>query len=199
MYEVQPFNDGSTMVRRSARSREIAGLLVMLALLTASALTVSSNAGAETPEQWVQLGERIHGGFGSYIALGIRVGLDASERLHAKPRDLEVILMEGPKSPCPCLADGLMLATAATPGRGTLSVSPERAPWEQLAIVIVRNRASGETLRYTIPDTMRATLDEMNKGRTPVERYNTMMAAPEEQLFVREALDQQLPDWVFRH
>ncbi|QYO62444.1 hypothetical protein [Leptolyngbya sp. 7M] len=34
----------------------------------------------ETPDQWVELGRRVHGGFGSYIALGIRIGLDAMQR-----------------------------------------------------------------------------------------------------------------------
>jgi len=47
-----------------------------LALAIVLALTAPA-AHAQTPEQWVQWGERVHGGFGSLIALGIRVGLDA--------------------------------------------------------------------------------------------------------------------------
>ena len=45
---------------------------------------------ANTPEEWVELGRQVHGGFGSYIALGIRIGLDARERLNAQPRELDV-------------------------------------------------------------------------------------------------------------
>jgi len=30
---------------------------------------------AETPEEWVQLGARVHGGFGSFLPVGIRIGL----------------------------------------------------------------------------------------------------------------------------
>jgi hypothetical protein len=38
---------------------------------------------AETPDEWVALGARVHGGFGGFIPLGIRIGLDALDRLHA--------------------------------------------------------------------------------------------------------------------
>lgn len=46
---------------------------------------------AETPEEWIRLGGRVHGGFGSYIALGIRIGLDAMKRLDTQQRVLKVI------------------------------------------------------------------------------------------------------------
>lgn len=45
---------------------------------------------ANTPEQWIELGCQVHGHFGSSIALGIRIGLDARERLNAEPRALAV-------------------------------------------------------------------------------------------------------------
>ena len=32
---------------------------------------------AETPQEWITLGARVHGGFGSFIPVGIRIGLDA--------------------------------------------------------------------------------------------------------------------------
>jgi len=41
--------------------------LVALALLSASGF-----ARAETPEEWITLGTRVHGGFGSFIPLGIK-------------------------------------------------------------------------------------------------------------------------------
>ena len=50
----------------------------------------SSVAHAETPEEWIVLGARVHGGFGSFIPLGIKIGLDAVERLKAQPRELAV-------------------------------------------------------------------------------------------------------------
>jgi len=166
-----------------------AGLIFLGAVLPAM---------AETPEQWVSLGERIHGAFGSYIALGIRIGQDASERLQAKPRDLEVVLIQGPNSPCPCLADGLMLSTYATPGRGTLRIADEKATADQLAIVVVRSKESGETLRYIVPDALRTKLDEWNRKLQPIARYHAMFEQPEAGLFTRGVLEVQ-PEWSNAH
>jgi hypothetical protein len=35
---------------------------------------------AETPEEWVKLGAGVHGGFGAFIPVGIRIGEDAMKR-----------------------------------------------------------------------------------------------------------------------
>jgi hypothetical protein len=59
--------------------------------LLALALTLPVAASAETPEEWITLGTRVHGGFGSFIPLGIKIGLDAVHRLNAKPRTLTVL------------------------------------------------------------------------------------------------------------
>jgi hypothetical protein len=63
--------------------------LLIVALLALQPVS----AGAETPEEWVALGARVHGGFGAFIPLGIRIGLDAVKRLDAKPRELTVLLL----------------------------------------------------------------------------------------------------------
>lgn len=85
-----------------------------------------SPAFSETREQWIELGARIHGAFGAFIPVGIRIGLDAREKLKADPRGLSVTFYNGEKPPCPCVADGVMIATQASPGQGTLQISPER-------------------------------------------------------------------------
>jgi dienelactone hydrolase len=54
-----------------------------------------TTAWAETPEEWVKLLSRVHGGFGSFLPVGIRIGEDALKRLDAKPRELSVILLHG--------------------------------------------------------------------------------------------------------
>jgi hypothetical protein len=91
-------------------------------------------AQAETPAQRIDLGARVHGGFGAFIPIGIRIGLDAKERIKAEPRGLVVTYYTGEKAPCPCIADGAMLATSASPGQGTLLISPEKAPPGMLAV-----------------------------------------------------------------
>jgi hypothetical protein len=64
----------------------------MKRLLVALALVVSfSTAHAETPYEWVALGAQVHSGFGAFIPLGIKIGLDAVQRLNAKPRELVVV------------------------------------------------------------------------------------------------------------
>ena len=63
---------------------------------------------------------RIHGGFGAFIPIGIRIGLDARERLKAKLRELIVVYYHSDKAPCACIVDGIMMATTASPGQRTL-------------------------------------------------------------------------------
>lgn len=83
--------------------------------LLALALVEPSVARAETKDEWIALGARIHGAFGPFIPVGIRIGLDAKEKLHADPRGLAVTYYNGTKPPCPCVADGVMIATQGQP------------------------------------------------------------------------------------
>jgi len=120
--------------------------------LLALALLVPISAQAETKEEWITLGARIHGAFGPFIPIGIRVGLDAMEKLHPGPRELTVTYYNGTKPPCPCVADGVMIATHTSPGQGTLQISPEKAPDGMMAIIVITNKKTGEALRYSITD-----------------------------------------------
>jgi len=71
---------------------------------------------------------RVHGGFGSFLPVGIRIGEDAMKRLDAKPRELDVTFYQGEGTPCPCAADGVSLAVYASAGQGTLHIAAERSP-----------------------------------------------------------------------
>jgi hypothetical protein len=46
-------------------------------------LCLPLTARAETPEEWITLGARVHGAFGAFIPVGIKIGLDAVGRLNA--------------------------------------------------------------------------------------------------------------------
>jgi hypothetical protein len=61
---------------------------------------VSIPAQAETKDEWIAIGAQIHGAFGPFIPVGIRIGLDAKEKLKADPRGLTVTYYNGSKSPC---------------------------------------------------------------------------------------------------
>lgn len=163
-------------------------LRLLLAALGAALLCQSPAVAQSTPEEWVRLGERVHGGFGTFIALGIRIGQDAVRQLGAQPRELDVTYYDGVATPCPCVADGIMIATYASPGQGTLRVAAEKAPPELMGAAVIRSRRTGEAVRYTIPDALRPKLAEWNKAHDPLGRYRVVMAEPEANVFAREAL-----------
>jgi formylmethanofuran dehydrogenase subunit E len=144
-------------------------------VLLALALCAPPQATSETREEWVKIGERIHGGFGTFVPLGIRIGLDALERLGAKPREVSVLYLGGAKSPCPCIADGVMLATMASPGQGTLTMSTDTAPRDALAVVLIRHRKTGQALRYTIGEAWLPVLLGWNTAYDPPGRYDVIM------------------------
>lgn len=155
-----------------------AALLLLLTL---------AQARSETREQWIKWGARVHGAFGAFIPVGIRIGLDARERLKADARGLTVTYYSGEKPPCPCVADGIMIATQASPGQGTLQMAPEKAPAGMMAAIVIRNRKSGEAVRYSISDGWLPTILGWNK-LDPAGRFDAAMTA--EHLFQSEPAPQ---------
>ena len=146
------------------------GLFLSLLVLVYSTATVR----AETPEGWVSILSRVHGGFGSFLPVGIRIGEDAMKRLNAKPRELSVLFYQGEGTPCPCAADGVMLAVCASPGQGTLHIASEKAPPGTFAVVVVKPRKGGDGLKYIVP------MSQINSTiQDPVERYKAVMALPD--------------------
>jgi formylmethanofuran dehydrogenase subunit E len=163
---------------------------MMRALAAAAILIVLSIAtpvSAETPEEWVKLLTRVHGGFGSFLPVGIRIGEDAMRRLDAKPRELSVLFYQGEGTPCPCAADGVMLAVYASPGQGTLQIAAEKSPPGTFAMVVIRPRKGGAGLKYIVPMAVMPKLGEINNTiRDPLNRYTAVMAIPD--LFSVEAV-----------
>jgi formylmethanofuran dehydrogenase subunit E len=144
--------------------------------LLSIAILLPCHVFAETREEWIALGTRIHGAFGPFIGVGIRIGLDAREKLHAEPRGLAVTYYNGSKPPCPCIADGIMMATQASPGQSTLQIAAEKAPDGMMAVVVIRNRKTGEGLRYSISDEWLPRILAWLKDDPPA-RYDAAMAA----------------------
>jgi formylmethanofuran dehydrogenase subunit E len=159
---------------------------VIRVFIAAALLLAGIPAKAETPDEWVTLGARVHGGFGAFIPLGIRIGLDAVERLKAEPRTLAVAYYDSDASPCACFADGIAIATYASVGQRSLTISSERAPSGAAAVIVIRPRKGGPGFKYTIPMSALATLVPMNKTLNPRQRYDAVMAA--EGLFQVEAV-----------
>jgi formylmethanofuran dehydrogenase subunit E len=140
-------------------------------------LFAGNSARAETPEEWVKLGARVHGGFGSFIPVGIRIGEDAMKRLNANPRELAVTYYSGEGVPCLCSVDGVMLAVSASPGQGSVRVAAEKSPPGTFAVVVIRPRKGGDGLKYSVPMSHMAKLGEINRTiQDPLGRYNAVMA-----------------------
>jgi len=145
-------------------------------VIAALLLLLPFSAKAETPEEWIALGARVHGAFGAFIPLGIKIGLDATKRLNAKPRELTVIYYDSDTPPCACFADGIAIATYASVGQRTLTIAPEKAPPETAAVIVIRPRKGGAGIKYTIPTSALAKLDPINKTLDPRGRYDAVMA-----------------------
>ena len=71
-----------------------------------------------------------------------------------------------------------MIATQASPGQGTLQISPDKAPDGAMAVIVIRNRRTGEGLRYTIADEWLPKILGWIKS-DPSARYDAAMAANE--------------------
>lgn len=152
---------------------------VLAALSILFALSIGAPVRAETPVEWVKLLTRVHGGFGSFLPVGIKIGEDAMKRLDVKPRELSVEFYQGEGTPCPCAADGVMLAVYASPGQGTLKIAAEKSPADTFAVVVIRPRNGGAGFKYTVPKSIMPKLDEINKTiQDPLGRYNAVMALP---------------------
>ena len=149
----------------------------MKRVVVAALLLLSFSAKVETPEEWIALGARVHGAFGAFIPLGIRIGLDAVNRLDAKPRELTVLYYDSDKSPCACFADGIAIATYASVGQRTLIIAAEKAPEGAIAVAVIRPRKGGPGFKYTIPAAALAKLGPMNQTLDPRGRYDAVMAA----------------------
>ena len=143
-----------------------------------------SPALAETPEEWLALGARVRGAFGAFIPLGIKIGLNAVERLKTNPRELAVTYYDNDSAPCACFADGIAIATYTSVGQRTLTISPEKAPRHALAVAIIRPRKGGPGFKYTIPMSDLARLGAMNKNLDPRGRWDAVMK--EDGLFLVE-------------
>lgn len=138
-------------------------------------LVLSFPARAETPEEWIALGTRVHGGFGSFIPLGIKIGLDANEKLKTAPRGLMVVYHDSDKSPCACFADGVALATYASFGQRSVVMSPDKAPDGSIAVIEIRPRQGGAGFKYTIPASSLTKLGPMNQKFDPRGRWDALM------------------------
>src|SRR4051812_50138925 len=112
---------------------ETVTLSLLFRLLLLTSLAGASSARAETPEQWVELLTRVHGGFGSFLPVGIRIGEGALHRLNAQPREISGGFFQGESGPRPFPARDGVLGARARPRPGTPPIAAEKTPPRPLA------------------------------------------------------------------
>ena len=139
-------------------------LMVVVLLAAVNGLTTAARS--ESPDEWITLGARVHGGFGTFIPVGIRIGLDALQRLNAKAREVTVVYYDSDKA-----------ATVASVGQRTLQIAPEKATVGAMAIITIRRKQSGEAVKYTVADSWLPKLAEWNQTLDPRGRYDAVMKA----------------------
>lgn len=166
--------------------------LVMLLLLSSPVLAhphspSGDKAGADR-DYWIELGEAVHGSFGPLIAVGIRIGDDALRTLGVGPRNVDVTYYSGKDAPCPCVVDGIMLVTTASPGQGTLRVAAEPAEEGQFGRVVIRHKRSNRAVEYVLPPSLATLVREAMTG-APERRWSLVMRAPEAQIFTRRMFE----------
>jgi FmdE, Molybdenum formylmethanofuran dehydrogenase operon len=159
---------GGAMTLNNMRAVRVLALIAVMGVTTVR---------AETPDEWIALGARVHGGFGSFIPVGIRIGLDALQRLNAKPREVTVVYYDSDKAPCACVADGIAIATVASVGQRTLQIASEKAPDDPMAVIVIRKKQTGEAVKYTIDESWLPKLAEWNKTLDTKGRYDQVMKA----------------------
>lgn len=137
---------------------------------------------AHSPETWIAHGAQVHGGFGVLIAVGIRIGLDALERLGVARRELDVTYFAGPGAPCPCVVDGILVATSASPGQGSLRVGARPAGLGWHGEALIRRRRDGAGLRYCIKETAVAELEPAQRSGDAMIRWQAVMTMPLDRL-----------------
>lgn len=94
-----------------------------------------------------------------------------------RPRGLAVTYYSGAKAPCPCIADGIMIATLSSPGQGTLQVAQEKAPSGMMGVAVIRDRKTGKGFRYAIAADWQPRILEWNRTLDPADRYEAAMRA----------------------
>ncbi|MGL4637946.1 MAG: formylmethanofuran dehydrogenase subunit E family protein [Beijerinckiaceae bacterium] len=167
----------------------ICAVIVVALLLATTAFahpghSPTEDRSVENRDYWIERGAQAHGGFGSLIALGIRIGDDAMKQLLAERRELDVTYYNGKTAPCPCVVDGIGVVTMASLGQGTMRLAAEPAADGLFGRVIFRHRKTGAMVEYSIPVSVAPLMVSAN-SHPPVKRWDIVMDAAESTLFSR--------------
>jgi formylmethanofuran dehydrogenase subunit E len=70
-------------------------------------------------------GGRFHGHIGPFLAVGLRMGQVANERLGRAPMDTKAVVRVIGRPPRSCVVDGIQYSTGCTMGKGNIAIDPD--------------------------------------------------------------------------
>ena len=131
----------------------------------------------------------IHGGAGPWAVVGYRIGARALRELGLPRQSFGLLVVH--RAPAEvqysCVADGLMAATGASPGK--LNLRLEAVPVEQLGTT-VEDRQSGRRLRFTLRPEFARSIRDLPPGHLDAEGRR-VMTLPDEAMFLMSEDDRR--------
>ncbi len=73
----------------------------------------------------LQAAGRFHGHIGPFLAVGLKMGQAANERLGRLPMDMKAVVWVEGRPPRSCVLDGIQYATGCTMGKGNITIEPD--------------------------------------------------------------------------
>ena len=143
-------------------------------IVTESLGTIAQSSLAQTNEQWVEWGDRVHGGFGSLIAYGVLIGNDSLVRLNAQRRDVTVEYTDGANTPCACVLDGIAIAVSASLGQRTMKLNEFRTEDGLLARIKFTNKKTSQSIAYELPMSVMPLMAAINKDYESSKRLEAV-------------------------
>ncbi|RLE30307.1 formylmethanofuran dehydrogenase [Candidatus Acetothermia bacterium] len=129
--------------------------------------------GMDPRELW-ELGVRLHGHRGPFLACGIRMGLLALRLLGSTGYSgIRAVAETGSAPPVSCLVDGLQISTGCTAGKGNLGVEEGGRPAARFA-------AGGREIAIALRAEVARKILDGGAGEDLVE---WVLSLPEEELF----------------
>jgi formylmethanofuran dehydrogenase subunit E len=101
---------------------------------------------------------RFHGHIGPFLAVGLRMGQVANERLGRAPMDMKAVVWVEGRPPRSCVVDGIQYATGCTLGKGTITIETDASK------VAARFTSKTGTVLVSLTDLVLGEIEDDLKG-----------------------------------
>ena len=101
---------------------------------------------------------RFHGHIGPFLAVGLKMGLVANERLGRSPMDMKAVVEVEGRPPRSCVVDGIQYSTGCTMGKANITIQPDSTK------VSARFAGKAGSVTITLRDDLLAGMERDLKG-----------------------------------